>query len=119
MVFGNMPNDGGNFLLTEEEKNRILEKEPSIKELIRPFLGADEFMNNIPKYCIWLKDISPAKYQKSKEIQRRISEVRKLRANSTREATQKLAKFPMLFGEIRQPDTNYLIIPRVSSEKRK
>jgi hypothetical protein len=119
MVFGNMPNDGGNFLLTEEEKNKIIEIEPGIKELIRPFLGADEFINNIPRYCIWLKDISPAKYQKSKEIQRRISEIRKLRANSTREATQKLADFPMLFGEIRQPGTDYLLVPSTSSEKRK
>ncbi|MDR1219047.1 MAG: N-6 DNA methylase, partial [Treponema sp.] len=118
MAFGSMPNDGGNFLLTEEEKNRILENGQSIKELIRPFLGADELINNIPKYCIWLKDISPAQYQNSKEIQRRIAEVRKHRENSTREATQKLADFPTLFGEIRQPDTNYLIIPRVSSEKR-
>ncbi|MDR0597915.1 MAG: N-6 DNA methylase [Treponema sp.] len=119
MVFGNMPNDGGNFLLTEEEKNQLLEKEPDIKELIRPFLGADEFINSIPKYCIWLNGISPAKYQKSKEIQRRISEVRNLRTNSAREATRKLADLPMLFGEIRQPDTDYLLIPRVSSEKRR
>jgi hypothetical protein len=119
MVFGNMPNDGGNFLLTEAEKNQILENEPDIKELIRPFLGADEFINNIPKYCIWLKDISPAKYQKSKEIQRRISEVRKLRSNSTREATRKLADFPTLFGEIRQPVLDYILIPRHSSENRK
>jgi hypothetical protein len=119
MVFGNMPNDDGNFLLTEEEKMHILENEPGIKELIRPFLGADELINNIPKYCIWLKDISPAKYQNAKEIQRRIAEVRKHRENSTREATQKLADFSTLFGEIRQPDTNYLMVPRVSSEKRK
>ncbi|MDR1399040.1 MAG: N-6 DNA methylase [Treponema sp.] len=119
MVFGSMPNDGGNFLLAEEEKKEMLEKEPGIKELIRPFLGADEFINNIPRYCIWLKDVSPAKYQKSKELQRRIAEVKKLRANSAREATRKLADFPTLFGEIRQPETNYLIIPRVSSEKRK
>jgi hypothetical protein len=119
MVFGNMPNDGGNFLLTEEEKSKILEKEPKIKELIRPFLGADEFINNIPRYCIWLKDISPAKYKNSKEIQHRISEVRKLRANSTRDATRKLADFPMLFGEIRQPENDYLLVPSTSSERRK
>jgi hypothetical protein len=119
MVFGNMPNDGGNFLLTEAEKNQILEKEPDIKELIRPFLGADEFINNIPKYCIWLKDISPAKYQKPKEIQHRISEVRKLRVNNTREASQKLADFPMLFGEIRQSVSDYILIPRHSSKNRK
>jgi hypothetical protein len=119
MVFGNMPNDGGNFLLSAEEKNKIIEKEPYLTEIIRPFLGADEFINNIPRYCIWLKDISPAKYQKSKEIQHRIAEVKKLREDSTREATRKLADFSMLFGEIRQPDSNYLLIPRHSSEKRK
>jgi hypothetical protein len=119
MVVGNMPNDGGNFLLTEEEKSKILEREPDVKELIRPFLGADEFINNIPRYCIWLKDISPVKYINSKEIQHRISEIRKLRANSTRDATKRLADFPMLFGEIRQSNSDYILVPRHSSENRK
>jgi hypothetical protein len=119
MVFGNMPNDGGNFFLTEEEKSKVLEREPDIKELIRPFLGADEFINNIPRYCIWLKNVSPVKYQNSKEIRHRIAKVRELRMDSTREATRKLADFPMLFGEIRQPDSDYILIPRHSSENRK
>ena len=119
MVFGNMPNDGGYLFLNTEEKNQILEKEPEIADVIKPFLGADEFINNIPRYCIWLKDVSPAKYQKSKEIQRRITEIKNMRESSTREATRKLADYPMLFGEIRQPDKDYLLIPRHSSERRK
>jgi hypothetical protein len=119
MIFGSMPNDGGNFLLSAEEKKQIVEKEPCLAEIIRPFLGADEFINNIPRYCIWLKDISPAKYQRSKEIQHRIHEVSKHRKNSTREATRKLADFPTLFGEIRHPETDYLLVPSTSSEHRK
>jgi len=83
MVFGNMPNDGGNFFLSEEERKQVLEKEPELAEIIKPFLGADEFINNIPRYCIWLKNVSPAKYQKSKEIQHRIAEVKKMRENSS------------------------------------
>jgi hypothetical protein len=118
MVFGSMPNDGGHFLLDEAEKNALIEKEPAISEFIRPFLGADEFINGIKRHCIWLKGASPAKYGHSKEILERIAAVKAHRAGSTRGATQKLADFPMLFGEIRQPDTDYLLIPRVSSEKR-
>ncbi|GHU03391.1 hypothetical protein FACS1894147_07260 [Spirochaetia bacterium] len=119
MVFGSMPNDGGHFLLSEEEKSAILKQDPSLTELIRPFMGADEFINNIPRYCIWLKNISPKKYHNSKEIQKRISLVKELRENSKREATQKLAEFPTLFGEIRHPDSDYLLVPSTSSEKRK
>ena len=119
MVFGNMPNDDGNFLLSLDEKLQIIEKEPYLAEVIRPFLGAEEFINNIPRFCVWLKDISPVKYQKSKEILHRIQEVNKHRINSARDATKKLADFPALFGEIRQPETDYLLVPRVSSERRK
>lgn len=119
MVFGSMPNDGGNFLLTAEEKNQIIKEEPCLAEIIRPFLGADEFINNVPRYCVWLKGASPLQYQKSKEIQRRIREVANHRKNSARDATRKLADFPTLFGEIRHPETDYLLVPSTSSERRK
>jgi hypothetical protein len=118
MVFGNMPNDGGNFLLSEEEKTAILEAEKEAAAVIRPFMGAEEFINNVPKYCIWLDGVSPEKYGKSKLVKERIEKVYKARAGSKREATRKLAAFPTLFGEIRQPSTDYLLIPRVSSERR-
>ena len=119
MVFGNMPNDKGHFSLNEEEKKAIIKENPEVKKIIKPFMGADEFINNIPRYCLWLKDISPATYANSKSILNRIKNVRNARMESDREATRKLAEFPTLFGEIRQPDTNYLLIPRVSSERRK
>jgi hypothetical protein len=119
MYFGNMPNDGGQFLLDEEEKKALIKNDATIKKLIRPFLGAIEFINNIPRYCIWLKEVPPDKYNHSREILRRIAEVKRLRENSPREATRNLAALPMLFGEIRQPNSDYLLIPRVSSERRR
>ena len=119
MVFGNMPNDRGFFTLNENEKNEILSKNPEVKPAIKTFLGAEEFINKIPRYCLWLKNVSPAGYKNSKPIIERIENVRKARLAGDREATKKLAEFPSLFGEIRQPDTNYLLIPRVSSERRK
>jgi hypothetical protein len=119
MVFGNMPNDKGYFSLNEEERKTIIAENPEVKKVIKSFMGADEFINNIPRYCLWLKDTSPAAYEKSKEIVNRIKNIRKARLKSDREATRKLAEFPTLFGEIRQLDTDYLLIPRVSSERRK
>jgi hypothetical protein len=119
MVFGNMPNDNGNFSLTEEERKAVIKECPEAKSAIRPFMGADEFINNIPRYCIWLDGVSPSVYSKSKIIKERIKNVRQVREASAREATNKLAVFPTLFGEIRQPNSAYLLIPRVSSECRK
>ncbi|MCL2127429.1 MAG: N-6 DNA methylase [Treponema sp.] len=119
MIFGNMPNDRGHFSLNEEDRIRIIKENPEVKNLLRVFMGADEFINNIPRYCIWLNDVSPSIYKNSKEIMNRIKNVHNARLTSDREATRKLADFPSLFGEIRQPNTNYLLIPRVSSERRK
>jgi hypothetical protein len=119
MVFGSMPNDGGYLLLDKAEKDDLIRSNVEAKKIIRNFLGADEFVKNIPRYCIWLKDIPPSQYRHIKEIQDRIQNVKKHRENSKREATRKLAAFPTLFGEIRHPDTNYLLIPEVSTSKRK
>lgn len=116
MVFGSMPNDGGNLTLSEDEKNDLIRKDSSNSDFIRPFLGAEEFINNKKRYCLWLVDQDPSKCP---EIMTRIKKVRDLRLSSKRVATQKLAKTPALFGEIRQPDTDYLIFPRHSSENRK
>jgi hypothetical protein len=119
MIFGNMPNDDGNLSLTEKERKAIIKENPEVKKIIKPFIGADEFINNILRYCLWLKGVSPSTYRESKAIMSRIKNVRNARLKSDREVTRKLAEFPTLFGEIRQPDTNYLLIPRVSSERRK
>ncbi|GMO23635.1 MAG: N-6 DNA methylase [Termitinemataceae bacterium] len=119
MNMGSSPIDDGNFLLDEREKAVIIKEAPGIKKVIKPFIGAYEFLNKIPRYCIWLRDVSPAAYADSKEIRKRLEAVKKFRMQSKRSKTLEAAEFPMLFGEIRQSETDYLLIPRVSSEKRR
>lgn len=117
--YGSMANDGGNLLLSDDEKNELLLRNPEASEFIRPFLGSQEFINSIKRWCIWLKDVSPNEYSKHNEIMKRVQSVKEYRLKSTRLNTRKLSEYPMLFGEIRQPNTNYLLIPGVSSENRK
>ncbi|MGB3086626.1 MAG: DNA methyltransferase, partial [Phycisphaerae bacterium] len=118
IVFGNMPNDGGHLILTDQEQADLLHKEPAAKNLIRPFLGSQEFINGERRWCLWLKDASPAELRGLPEVMARVEGVRKHREASSRETTHKLASTPTLFGEIRQPDSEYLLIPGVSSETR-
>ena len=118
IIFGSMPNEGGFFLFNEEEKHNFISTEPNSAKLFREFLGGDELINGNKRYCLWLKDISPIDFNKLPEVVKRIEKVKLARLNSNRPSTQKLAKFPTLFGEIRQPLTNYLAIPEVSSERR-
>jgi hypothetical protein len=118
MAFGSMPNDGGFLLFNEEEKNEFLSKEPQAKKFIRPFFGGEEFINNIKRYCLWLVDASPAELKSMPLVMTLLEEIKKLRLASTRKTTNELASSPMIFGEIRQPKTNYLAIPEVSSERR-
>jgi hypothetical protein len=118
IVFGNMPNDGGHLILTDEQKAELLKQEPGAKKFIRPFLGSQEFINGEKRWCLWLKDVSPAEFRVMPEVMKRIEGVRCHREASTRATTRELAKQPTLFGEIRQPDSDYLLIPSVSSESR-
>ena len=120
MLFGSMPNDGGNFILSEEEALTMIAKYPESEKFIKAFLGAEEFINNKKRYCLWLVNASPAELRKIPPIMERIENVRKLRSESKRAATQRLAYTPTLFGEIRQPESGtYLLIPSTSSEKRR
>ena len=119
LKFGSMPNDDGNYLLTEEEKVELLKKEPNANRFIRPILSSYEFLNGKDRYCLWLIDAQPEEIRALPEIRRRVDAVRKFRESSKREATVKLADSPSLFGEIRQPESNYVLIPRHSSETRK
>ena len=120
VVFGNMPNDGGylsNF--TTEEKDSILNKYPQSESMFRKLLGATEFLNNKERWCLWLQGIPPTAYKSIPPIYEAVNNVYKLRNSSNRAATKKLAEYPMLFGEIRQPSTEYMIIPCHSSENRR
>lgn len=118
MVFGSMPNDGGNLLLSDEARAQLLEAEPQAAKWVRPFLGSEEFINRIPRWCLWLAGISAAELRSMPEIYKRVQAVRAVRLASSREATQQLAETPYLFGEIRQPASSYLLVPSVSSELR-
>ncbi|MBY0309692.1 N-6 DNA methylase [Patescibacteria group bacterium] len=118
MIRGSQPTDGGNLLLTQEEKDTLVMNDPLVAKFIRPFLMGNEFINNIKRYCLWLKDCSPNELKEMPEVMRRIESVRKVRLASKKAATQKLASLPFLFGEIRTSESCYLAVPTVSSENR-
>ncbi len=119
IAFGNMPNDGGNLLLDDDEKKEIIKANPEAKKYIKPFVSAKEFINNINRWCLWLVDVDPSEIKNLSKVMERVDAVRKNRSSSDRVATNKLSAFPTLFGEIRQPKSNYILIPRHSSENRK
>ncbi|MCL2183062.1 MAG: class I SAM-dependent DNA methyltransferase [Chitinispirillia bacterium] len=118
MIFGNMPNDGGHFLFTDDEKSGFIEKEPDATKWFRLFSGSEEFINKISRWCLWLEGISPSELHKLPMVRECVAKVRKLRSESSREATRKLAEYPTLFGEVRQPNSDYLLVPAHSSENR-
>jgi len=118
IVFGSMPNDGGHLLLTDEEKDFLLTAEPNAAPWVRPFLGAEEFLNGIIRWCLWLVDLEPQNIQQLPEIRRRVDAVRLYRLSSKRETTRGLADFPTKFGEIRYTETPSVVIPSISSERR-
>ena len=120
VVFGSMPNDGG-FLsdYSDDEKDSIVAAYPDAVTMFRKFVGATEFLHNKSRWCLWLKGISPSALKRVPPVMEAISSVKAMRENSNREATRKLADTPSLFGEIRQPVTDYIIIPRHSSQNRK
>lgn len=120
MVFGSMPNDGGYLSdYSQEEKDEIVNKYPEADIVFRRFVGANEFINNKIRWCLWLPNVSPSIIRKITPIANAVNSVKEMRENSTREATKRLAETPTLFGEIRQPNSTYIIIPAHSSEKRK
>ena len=115
---GSMPNDGNNLLLSESDKNEMIKKNPLTEKFIKRIKGAEELINDKKLFCLWLFGANPAELKKCPEILSRIQKVREIRLKSSRPATRKMADTPMLFGEIRQPNGNYIAVPKVSSEKR-
>ncbi len=120
VVFGNMPNDSGYLSdYSQDERDAIVNEYPESIVAFKRFVGATEFINNKTRWCLWLKGVSPNIIRKVPPITQAVQSVKEMREKSTREATKKLAATPMLFGEIRQPETEYIIIPRHSSQNRK
>ena len=118
MINGSKPTDGGNLLLSGDERDKLIAKEPEAAKWIRPYAMSDEFINGINRYCLWLVDCPPDVLRQMPLVLERIKAVRKMRAASTDSQTKKDAATPSLFQKIRQPDSQYLVVPRVSSERR-
>jgi hypothetical protein len=119
MNFGNQPRDGGHFVINEDERNEILKKEPDLEKYLHLYIGAEEFIKNKKRWCLWLKNATPAEMRKSKILTQKVEAVREFRLSSSAKTTNGYAKVPHLFAQITQPDdVDYLIVPSVSSERR-
>ena len=123
MDSGSKSTDGGNLSLTEEEYAELIKIEPLSEKYIRPYLGGDEFLNDIKRWCLWFHDIDTIEVNKSlkdmPKVRERIEKVREMRLSSTDKKTKEDASKPHLFQYNRQPKTDYIFIPQVSSENRK
>ena len=110
--------DDAGLILSPEHRQALLGECPALAPFIRRLYGGNEFLNGIERYCLWLVDAPPTLVRNSPMLRARIATVRKFRESSGREQTKRLAATPTLFGEIRQPSTAYLFIPKVSSMSR-
>lgn len=119
MERGNAPYDGGNFLFSDSEKYNFLSKEPSAEKFFKRFMGSKEFLNDESRWCLWLKYAQPQEIKMLKYVKDIVEKVKEFRLASKRAVTKKFAEKPALFEELKQPETDYLLIPRVSSENRK
>ena len=117
---GSQPTDGGNLILeTKEIADDLIKAEPKARKYIREFVGAEEFIKGKKRYCLWLVNANPTDIKSCPEVMRRVAAVREMRLKSTKLATQKWAEMPTLFTEIRQPNSTFVVVPKVSSERRR
>ena len=116
---GNKPIDGGNYLFEKEEKEEFIKLEPKSAAYFKPWFGAEEFIHQKPRYCLWLGDCSPSELRQMPHCVKRIEAVRQIRLESKSEGTRKLADCPTHFHVENMPKGNFIIIPRVSSERRR
>ena len=119
MSKGSQPTDGGNLILSEDEKKELTTSYPQTETYIKRYISADDYINNKKRYCLWLKGVSPREYVNVPPVMERLQKVREMRSASPTASVQRDADTPMLFTQIRQPETSYLVVPEVSSEKRR
>jgi hypothetical protein len=118
MQSGSALNDGGFLILTEEEVNLIVNADSKYKKLIKKFYSGQDFLNGSNRWCLWLKFTEPSELKSNSFIIERLKKVKEFRENSSRTQTKRMAAFPYLFSEERQPTSDFLLIPKVSSENR-
>ncbi len=117
--YGSKPVDGGFLIVEEEHRKTFLATSPAGKKYLRPLLCADEYLNGIPRWCIWLVDANPRDWRSDKTIYGRVKFVREYRLKSKKKTTREAANLPSVFAEVRQPTTSFLVIPQHTSERRK
>ncbi len=118
MKYGNKPTDGGNFLMTGEEREQLIRDEPGAEKWIRQYIGATEFLDGVLRYCLWLPDISPAELRALPLVKARVQRVKEFREASTAETTREYAEYPTRFRQIAHTEGNYILIPGHTSETR-
>ena len=118
MTRGSSPIDGGNLLMSDDEKNSLVTLEPTAEKWIRRYLMGDEFINGVERWCLWLEGISSTELKKMPLVLERVEAVRRMRLASKKEGTVELSNSPTMFGEIRLSKSSYLAVPKVSSERR-
>ncbi len=116
---GNKPIDGGQYLFTGEERDLFLEKEPGAAAYFRRWIGADEFINGYERWCLWLGEAQPEDLKRMPEAMKRVQAVREQRLASKSAPTRKLADTPTRFHVENMPKASYLVVPKVSSERRR
>ena len=120
ILHGSKPSDGGNLILSPEEKEELIEKEPLSEQFIRPFASGGDYLNGKKRYCIWLVGANPTVLKKCPQILARVDRVRKMRLQSSAAATRKKAETPTLFFTITQPSSDMMLVgPQVSSGRRR
>lgn len=119
MSKGSQPTDGGNLILSPEEREEIIKKYPEAIKFIKRYISADDYINDKTRFCIWLKSVPPNEYSYIKPIVARLESVREIRLKSPTKSVQRDADMPMLFTQIRQPESDYLVVPEVSSSQRR
>lgn len=120
MVYGNKPADGGFLIIEDADYEKFIKDEPQAVKYIRPLLGAVEYLHNKKRWCLWLRNAEPGELKKMPKVMERVRNCQKKRADSIAAGIRKFADTPTLFAQITQPDNvPYIIVPRVSSEKRR
>ena len=119
IFYGSMPIDDGHLILNKEDVEEILKENSDNKKFIRKYVGGAELIQNKDRWCLWLVNASPKELNKSSIIKERVKQTAEFRKSSNRPQTLALANTPTLFGEIRQPDTDMIAVPKVSSENRR
>ncbi len=117
--YGNKPADGGYLIVEEKDRKQFLAKNPGAKKFLRPLLCADEYLHNIPRWCLWLVDALPEDIRANPGVKARVQGVRDFRLASKKEPTRRKAQEPTLFAEIRQPKRRYVVVPQHTSENRR